>query len=66
MQLNGDGSLLVMADLVLRKKNEVYLQVECDPHIGYELQDEFTFDVPGAKFMPQYRSKYWDLSLIHI
>jgi len=60
MQLNGDGSLLVMADLVLRKKNEVYLQVECDPHIGYELQDEFTFDVPGAKFMPQYRSKYWD------
>ena len=60
MQLNGDGSLLVMADLVLRKKNEVYLQIDCDPHIGYELQDEFTFDVPGAKFMPQYRSKYWD------
>jgi superfamily II DNA or RNA helicase len=25
-----------------------------------ELQDHFTFDVPSAKFMPQYRNKYWD------
>ena len=49
-----------MADLVIRKKNEVYLTVDCDPHIQHELQDQFTFDVPGAKFMPQYRNKYWD------
>jgi len=49
-----------MADLTIRKKNEVYLTVECDPHIQHELQDQFTFDVPNAKFMPQYRSKYWD------
>ena len=49
-----------MADLVIRKKNEVYLTVECDPHIQHELQDQFTFDVPNAKFMPQYRSRYWD------
>ena len=45
-----------MADLVIRKKNEVFLRVECDPHIKHELQDQFTFDVPGAKFMPQYRN----------
>ena len=25
-----------------------------------ELSDHFTFDVEGAKFMPQYRNKYWD------
>ena len=25
-----------------------------------ELQDHFTFDVEGAKFMPQYRNKHWD------
>ena len=49
-----------MADLIIRKKNEVFLKIDCDPHIRHELQDEFTFDVPGAKFMPQYRSKYWD------
>ena len=60
MQLSGEGSLQVMANLVIKKKNEVYLQIDCDPHIRHELQDEFTFDVPGAKFMPQYRSKYWD------
>ena len=60
MLLNGVGSLQVMADLVIKKKNEVFLQIECDPHIKHELSDEFTFDVPGAKFMPQYRSKYWD------
>ena len=49
-----------MADLLIKKKNEVYLVVDCDPHIQHELQDQFTFEVPGAKFMPQYRSKYWD------
>ena len=49
-----------MTDLVITKKNEIYLKVECDPHIKYELSDQFTFDVPGAKFMPQYRSKHWD------
>ena len=49
-----------MTHLVISKKNEVFLQVEAEPHVYYELQDQFTFDVPGAKFMPQYRSKYWD------
>ena len=49
-----------MSDLVISKKNEIFLKIECEPHIKYELSDQFTFDVPGAKFMPQYRSKYWD------
>ena len=49
-----------MSDLIIQKKNEVYLIVECEPHIKNELSDRFTFEVPGAKFMPQYRSKYWD------
>jgi len=49
-----------MSDLVISKKNEVYLKVECDAHIKYEISDQFTFDVPGAKFMPQYRTKHWD------
>ena len=26
----------------------------------YELSDQFTFDVPGAKFMPHYQKKHWD------
>lgn len=49
-----------MSDVVIQKKNEVYLKVDCEPHIKHELADKFTFEVPGAKFMPQYRSKYWD------
>lgn len=49
-----------MSELVISKKNEVYLKVEADPHIKYELCDHFTFDVPAAVFMPSYRSKHWD------
>ena len=49
-----------MSHLVISKKNEVYLQVKSEHHVYYELSDYFTFDVPGAKFMPQYRNKYWD------
>src|SRR6056300_134848 len=42
------------------KKNEVYLKIETEPSISQELNDFFTFDVPGAKFMPLYRSRMWD------
>jgi superfamily II DNA or RNA helicase len=49
-----------MANIIIQKKNEIYLKVETEPHIHQELFEYFTFDVPGAKFMPQYRSKYWD------
>ena len=47
-------------DLKIRKKNEVYLKIEAEPHINVELSEYFTFDIPNAKFMPQYRSKFWD------
>ena len=49
-----------MDNIIIQKKNEIYLKVKTEPHIHQELFDYFTFDVPGAKFMPQYRSKYWD------
>ena len=49
-----------MCDVRIHKKNEVYIKLECEPHILYELQEYFTFEVPGAKFMPQMRSKHWD------
>jgi superfamily II DNA or RNA helicase len=49
-----------MTDIIIQKKNEIYLKVDADPHIHQELSEYFTFEVPGAKFMPQYRSKYWD------
>ena len=49
-----------MTDIIISKKNEIFLKIESEPHIFQELSEHFTFDVPGAKFMPQYRSKYWD------
>ena len=49
-----------MTNLVISKKNEVHLHIESDIHVYYELADYFTFEVPGAKFMPTYKSKYWD------
>jgi superfamily II DNA or RNA helicase len=49
-----------MSDVIIHKKNEVYIKLECEPHVLYDLQQYFTFEVPGAKFMPQMRSKYWD------
>ena len=42
-----------MCDVRIHKKNEVYIKLECESHILYELQEYFTFEVPGAKFMPQ-------------
>jgi superfamily II DNA or RNA helicase len=49
-----------MADIKISKKNEIYIKLTCEPHILYEFTPHFTFEVPGAKFMPQYRSKYWN------
>jgi len=54
-----------MADLKIQKINEVYLQIKTEPHIEYELRDRFTFEVPNKKFMPQYRSRYWD-GFVHL
>ena len=60
MRLSGRNLLEDMTDITIKKKNEVYVTVKAEPAICQELSDLFTFDVPGAKFMPQYRSKYWD------
>ena len=47
-------------DLIISKSNEVFLKIQCEPHIEYELRDHFKFEVPNAKFMPQYRGKNWN------
>ena len=60
MPLNGNDLREVMTDLNIAKKNEVHLTIDAEPHIQQELSDFFTFDVPGAKFMPQYRNRHWD------
>ena len=49
-----------MSHLIISKKNEVYLIIEAEPHIYYELKDSFQFEVPNAKFSPSYKNKWWD------
>lgn len=46
--------------IVVKKKNEVFLEVYTDPGTGAELSDFFCFYVPGYKFMPAYKDKIWD------
>jgi superfamily II DNA or RNA helicase len=49
-----------VSDLILHKKNEAYIQFECDRGLAQELSDYFTFYVPGYQFTPAYKSRMWD------
>ena len=43
------------------KKNEAYIVLsDLTPSQNQELSEFFTFDVPGAKFMPMYKNRLWD------
>ena len=50
-----------MSDIVIQSKNHVHCQIDsADVGVLQELSDFFTFEQPGARFMPQYRAKLWD------
>jgi superfamily II DNA or RNA helicase len=47
--------------MLISKENEVYIKLNhLDQSVAAELNDFFTFEVPGFKYMPAYRSKQWD------
>ena len=46
--------------LIIEKKNEVYITIECEADIQREISEFFTFYVPGYKFMPAFRTRMWD------
>lgn len=49
-----------MSLVSIQKKDEVYVKIETEPAVDFELKDFFRFAVPGAQFTPQYRAKLWD------
>ena len=49
-----------MNEVTIEKFNEAYLRVQCEPSIGKELSEFFTFEVPNARFMPSVRNRMWD------
>lgn len=51
---------MIQDELVVKKVDSVYSIIECEPSIAYELNEYFSFFVPGYKFMPKYRDKIWD------
>ena len=59
MQLSGENSRLEY-DIIIHKKDDVYSQIECERSITKELNEYFSFEVPGAKFMPSFKNRLWD------
>ena len=58
--MNGENSPTVLADIIIKSHNEVFVRVDCERSIAQELYDHFSFYVPGYKFMPTYKSRVWD------
>jgi superfamily II DNA or RNA helicase len=46
--------------IMVRKKNETYLEVLAVDSIMMTLRDFFSFFVPGHQFMEKFRKKFWD------
>ena len=48
------------SEIILKKIDEVFMQVQCDDCLARDLHDFFSFTVPNAKFMPSVKHRYWD------
>lgn len=48
------------ADVTIVTKDATYAKVLCESGTLFELSDQFTFEVPGAKFSPAYKNGKWD------
>jgi superfamily II DNA or RNA helicase len=58
-----------MTDTIrVTKFNDVHIKLHCDASTAYELNEYFTFSVPGARFTPAYKNKMWDgkIRLFHL
>ena len=49
-----------MSELTIHYYNETYCKVEAPDTVLYELNDLFSFYVPGFRYMPDYKNKIWD------
>jgi len=50
----------VEADITIQFVDHVHVYVKCSESIAMELNDAFTFMVPGYQFMPAFKSRVWD------
>ncbi len=49
-----------METIRVRKLNHANLHVDCESGTAHELNEFFSFYVPGYKFMPAFRNRLWD------
>ena len=49
-----------METIIVKKKNEAFLEIKTEPSVEQELSEHFCFYVPGYKFMPAYKNRMWD------
>lgn len=49
-----------MADVLIQKLNELYVRIQTDKGIEYEMYEHFSYYVEGYKYMPKYKSGVWD------
>jgi superfamily II DNA or RNA helicase len=50
----------VGSNITIVNENEAYVRIICEDGIAYELRENFTFQVPGYQFTPQYKARLWD------
>ena len=51
---------MAASDLIISKKDEVYVKITCEKSVARELSEFFTFFVPGYQFVPAFRNRVWD------
>ena len=44
----------------IEKISEVYIRVFSDPSVEADLEQFFTYEVPGARFTPKFKARLWD------
>lgn len=49
-----------MTDILIKKIDDVYIKIECEESISFELQEFFSFKAPEYWFNPLYKAKRWD------
>lgn len=49
-----------MSLIIIKKINEIFIQISSDTNTILDLQNYFTFEVPGSKFTPLYKRGLWD------
>lgn len=61
MRLNGENlQNSHKTDITVEPIDEAFVRVRAEGGTFRELVDYFTFEIPGARFMPAYRNKMWD------